>query len=74
MSAPEMAGGGRLVRPGAGEGRVLAGVCASLANAYGLSVVLVRALFLLFAIFGVGEIVYIVLWVVTPMAGRPRLQ
>lgn len=53
-----------LVRPR--RGKVIAGVCAALADRFGVSRGLVRLGFLLFAIFGVGEIAYIVLWVVIP--------
>lgn len=55
-----------LVRPR--HGRVLAGVCAALAHRFGLSPTLVRIGFLLFGLFGVGELVYIVLWVLIPKA------
>ena len=56
----------RLERPR--TGRRLAGVCAGLAQHFGLDVTLVRAAFLLFALFGVGEVVYLVLWIVMPKA------
>lgn len=59
---------GRLERPLRGDGRVLAGVCAALANRFGLSVVLIRLVFLIFAITGAGEIAYIVLWIIIPKA------
>ena len=48
--------------------RRLAGVCAGLAGYTGINVSVIRAAFLLFALFGVGEVVYIVLWVVVPKA------
>lgn len=54
----------QLVRPR--RGKVIAGVCAALADRFGLSRTLVRVLFVLFGIFGVGEIVYIVLWLLIP--------
>jgi phage shock protein C len=54
----------KLVRPR--SQRVIAGVCAALANRFGLSRALVRVGFVLFGLFGVGEIVYIVLWVLIP--------
>ena len=55
-----------LVRPT--DSRRLAGVCAGLAGYTGINVSVIRAAFLLFALFGVGEVVYIVLWVVVPKA------
>lgn len=56
----------RLIRPR--YGRMVAGVCQGLANAYGWDVVWVRVLTVLLAIFGggVGLIGYIVFWVVMP--------
>lgn len=57
-----------LSRPARGEGRMIAGVCGGLARQFGLSLPLVRFLFAIFGIFGVGEIVYIVLWIVMPKA------
>ena len=54
----------RLVRPR--SQRVIAGVCAALANRFGTSRALVRVGFVLFGLFGVGEIVYIVLWILIP--------
>jgi phage shock protein PspC (stress-responsive transcriptional regulator) len=46
--------------------RVIAGVCGGIAEHYGWSVGLVRVLFLIFGLFGAGEIAYIVLWIVMP--------
>jgi phage shock protein PspC (stress-responsive transcriptional regulator) len=54
----------RLVRPR--SSRVIAGVCAALADRFGLSRTLVRVGFVLFGLFGVGEIVYIALWILIP--------
>jgi phage shock protein C len=55
----------RLVRPV--NGRVLAGVCAGLANWIGLDVTLVRIIFLILGfITGSGLLIYLVLWVVMP--------
>ncbi|TFV64477.1 PspC domain-containing protein [Geodermatophilus sp. DF01-2] len=56
----------RLVRPR--SQRVIAGVCAALANRFGVSRLLVRIAFVLFGLFGVGEIAYIVLWILIPKA------
>ena len=55
-----------LQRPRKGEGRVIAGVCAALADRFGVSRTLVRFLFILFGIVGAGEIAYLVLWVLLP--------
>ena len=50
------------------SGKVLAGVCAALADRFGLSRGLVRVGFVLFGLFGVGELAYIALWVLIPKA------
>jgi phage shock protein PspC (stress-responsive transcriptional regulator) len=55
-----------LVRPR--SGKVLAGVCAALADRFGLSRGLVRIGFVIFGLVGVGELVYIGLWIVIPKA------
>ncbi len=55
-----------LVRPR--QGRVIAGVCAGLAARFGLSVALIRILFVIFAVTGAGELVYLILWVLMPKA------
>ncbi len=55
-----------LVRPR--DGKVIAGVCAALADRFGLSRTLVRIAFVLFGLFGVGEFVYIILWIIIPRA------
>ncbi len=55
-----------LTRPARGEGRVIAGVAAAVADGLGLSTTLVRLLFVLAGFFGAGELVYIVLWVLLP--------
>lgn len=57
-----------LVRPR--NGKVIAGVCAAIADRFGLSRALVRVAFVLFGLFGVGEFVYIVLWILIPRARR----
>ena len=54
----------KLVRPR--SQRVIAGVCAALANRFGISRALVRVGFVLFGLFGVGEIAYIALWILIP--------
>ena len=57
-----------MVRPR--HGKVIAGVCAALADRFGLSRTLVRIAFVLFGLFGVGELVYIVLWLLIPRANH----
>jgi phage shock protein C len=56
------------------SGRMIAGVCAGLAEQFGISVTIVRLAFLLSALFGggMGLIVYVVLWVVMPL--RPAME
>jgi phage shock protein C len=54
----------RLVRPR--TRKVIAGVCAALSDRFGLPRWLVRLGFVLFGLFGVGEIVYIALWIIIP--------
>jgi phage shock protein C len=53
-----------MVRPR--NGKVIAGVCAALADRFGISRTLVRIGFVLFGLFGVGELVYIALWIIIP--------
>ncbi|CAN7144259.1 hypothetical protein ASF98_16185 [Arthrobacter sp. Leaf337] len=53
-----------LVRPR--NGKMIAGVCAGLAARFGVSTALVRIGFVLFGLFGVGELVYIALWIIMP--------
>ena len=60
----------RLTRIPRGEGGAIAGVSAGLADGLGLPVNLVRILFVVFALTGVGEIVYLVLWVLMPKGRR----
>jgi phage shock protein PspC (stress-responsive transcriptional regulator) len=54
------------------EGRVLAGVCAGLAEQFGISVTIVRLAFVLGALFsgGVFLLVYLGLWLAMPDADR----
>jgi phage shock protein PspC (stress-responsive transcriptional regulator) len=52
------------------RGRVIAGVCAGIAEYYGWSRGTVRLLFVLFGLFGAGELAYIVMWIVMPKANR----
>ena len=53
-----------MVRPR--RGRVIAGVCAGIAEHYGWGRRTVRLLFVLFGLFGAGELAYIVLWILMP--------
>ena len=55
-----------LVRPRRGNGKVIAGVCAALADRFGISRGLVRLLFVIFGIVGAGEIAYIIGWILIP--------
>ena len=55
-----------MVRPR--NGKVIAGVRAALADRFGISKTLVRIGFVLFGLFGVGELVYIALWIIIPKA------
>ena len=48
--------------------KIIAGVCAAIAARFGISVTLVRLGFVFFGLFGVGELVYIALWVLIPKA------
>lgn len=53
-----------LVRPR--TGKLIGGVCAALANRFGLPKFLLRLGFVLFGLVGVGELVYIALWIIIP--------
>lgn len=55
-----------IVRPR--SGKIIAGVCAALADRFGVPRTLVRLGFVLFGLFGVGELVYIALWIIIPKA------
>lgn len=57
-----------LTRPRRGHGRVIAGVCAALAERFGLSPNLVRVLFVLSLLLpGPQTIVYVILWILIPL-------
>ena len=56
----------KLTRPDRGEGRVIAGVAAAVADGVGLPRWLVRLLFVIAGLTGAGELLYIVLWVLLP--------
>ena len=53
-----------LVRPR--RGKIIAGVCAALAERFGLPKFLVRVGFVIFGVTGIGELVYIILWIMIP--------
>jgi phage shock protein C len=55
-----------LVRPR--SGKMIAGVCAALAARFGIPKLLVRIGFVVFGLVGIGELVYIVLWIMIPKA------
>jgi phage shock protein C len=55
-----------LERPPRRHGRVIAGVCAAIADRFGVSRTLVRLLFIVFGFVGAGEVVYLVLWILIP--------
>lgn len=52
------------------SGRILAGVAGGLADYLGWPRFLVRLLFVIFAFTGIGELVYIVMWLLVPKTGR----
>ena len=56
--------GRKLVRPR--RGKMIAGVCAGLADFFDISVTRLRWAFVLFGLFGAGELLYILLWILTP--------
>jgi phage shock protein PspC (stress-responsive transcriptional regulator) len=48
------------------QNKMLAGVCAGVADFFGLDVNLVRLVWFLALLFGAGAILYIILWIVVP--------
>lgn len=58
----------KLERPRRGDGRIIAGVCAAVADRLGVSRLLVRILFIVFGFVGAGEVAYLVLWLLIPRA------
>jgi len=50
------------------DNRMIGGVCSGLGAYLGIDTVIMRILFILFLIFGVGFLVYIILWIVVPEA------
>ena len=59
-----------LERPVRGKGRIIAGVCAAIADRFGISRWLVRLLFVIFGFVGAGEVAYVILWILIPRARR----
>ena len=57
------------------HGKMIAGVCAGLAEQFGISVTILRLAFLLSALIGggVGVIIYVALWVVMPYRRSERI-
>lgn len=49
---------------------MIAGVCAALADRFGVRRGVVRLLFVLFGVVGAGEIVYLVFWALIPRVER----
>ncbi|CAN5659740.1 hypothetical protein BH20ACT1_BH20ACT1_03260 [soil metagenome] len=55
-----------LTRRPRSQGGMIAGVCAGIADRLGWSTTRVRLVFVLLGIFGAGELLYLVLWVLMP--------
>jgi phage shock protein PspC (stress-responsive transcriptional regulator) len=53
-----------LVRPR--NGKIIAGVCAALSARFGIPKFIIRLAFVIFGVVGVGELVYIALWILIP--------
>ena len=47
---------------------MIAGVCAGVAHRLGWSTTRVRWAFVVFGLFGAGEVVYLILWILMPKA------
>ena len=57
------------------EGRILSGVCAGISEEFALDVTLVRLAFLVLALaWGLGGLLYVLLWVLMPDPGRGALS
>jgi phage shock protein C len=50
------------------NGKIIGGVCAALAARFGLPKFLVRVGCVIFGLVGIGELVYIALWIMIPKA------
>ena len=57
---------GRLTR--STSNKMIAGVCGGLAQHFGISSTRIRWAFVFFGLFGAGEVVYIILWILVPKA------
>ena len=51
-------------------GKRIAGVCAGLSDYTGIDVTLLRVGFVIFAFTGIGELVYLLLWIFAPKAAK----
>jgi phage shock protein PspC (stress-responsive transcriptional regulator) len=62
----------RLVR--ARKGRLLAGVCAGIAEYVGIDVTVIRLLFVALGVvtFGIGVLIYLAAWIVIPEEGEDQ--
>jgi phage shock protein PspC (stress-responsive transcriptional regulator) len=52
------------------EGKRIAGVCAGLSTYTGIDVTLIRVAFVIFAFTGIGEFVYLLLWIFAPKEAK----
>ncbi|PTT59075.1 PspC domain-containing protein [Arthrobacter sp. HMWF013] len=50
------------------NGKIIAGVCAALSARFGIPKFLVRLGFVIFGVVGIGELVYVALWIMIPKA------
>ncbi|WP_426987121.1 PspC domain-containing protein [Pseudarthrobacter sp. Y6] len=50
------------------SGKIIGGVCAALSARFGIPKSLVRLGFVIFGLVGIGELVYIALWIMIPKA------
>ena len=50
------------------RGKIIGGVCAALSARFGVPKFLVRIGFVIFGLVGIGELVYIALWIMIPKA------
>ncbi len=50
------------------RGKIIGGVCAALSARFGIPKFLVRLGFVIFGLVGIGELVYIALWIIIPKA------
>lgn len=62
----------RLQRPQAD--RMVAGVCAGLANYFGVDTTIVRLVFVVAVLSGVSPLIYVILWIVMPEAPRIEVE